>query len=112
MNILAIGLALIVAVILALFAGAAKADQVATDTVMAGVGSKTTYVGAGGISLSWLFTSEFGFVFGAFVALAGLVMNMYYSRKRDRREQAHERRLQEEHELRMQALRLDVPDGK
>lgn len=66
-------------------------EQSTVDTTMAAIGSKTTYTGAVGTSLSWLFSSEFGIAAGVLLGLLGFALNWYYSRKRDQREQhAHE----------------------
>lgn len=67
------------------------------DQVMASLGGKTTQVGAGTSLLGWLTSSEFGVVAGIVIGVVGLSMQWWYSRKRDRREQA-------EHEARMRGM--------
>ena len=55
---------------------------------MATIGSKTTYTGAAGTTLSWLFSSEFGIAAGVLIGILGFALNWYYSRRRDQRAQA------------------------
>lgn len=73
--------------------------QQAVDVTLAAAGSKATYAGAGTFSLGWFLSSEFGILVGLVIGVGGLLVNWYYSRKRDRREQA-------EHDLKM-LLRKD-----
>lgn len=69
-------------------------DQQTLDASMAAAGSKATYTGAGAFSVGWLLSSEFGILVGIVIGVAGLLVNLYYSRKRDKREQAeHDRRM-------------------
>lgn len=64
------------------------------DATMAAIGSKATYTGAGASVMGWVFSSEFGVLFGIFLGLSGLAINWYYKAKADRREQAeHDRRM-------------------
>jgi hypothetical protein len=72
--------------------------QTTLDAALAAVGSKVTYAGSGGSVLAWLASSEAGVVFGLFMGLAGLIVNFVFKLREDRRQQ-------EEHEQRMQALR-------
>lgn len=64
------------------------------DATLAAIGSKSTYAGVGTLSVGWFLSSEFGVLTGLVLGISGWLMNFYYSRKRDKREQA-------EHELRM-----------
>jgi uncharacterized membrane protein YuzA (DUF378 family) len=68
------------------------------DAAIATGASKATQVGATTSVVSWLLSSEFGMIAGLVIGLAGLSTNLYFAKKRDRREQA-------EHEARMRALR-------
>jgi hypothetical protein len=64
------------------------------DAALAWFAPKATYGGAGVAGGSWFMSSEFGVVVGVCFAGAGYATTLYYSRKRDKREQA-------EHEMRM-----------
>jgi hypothetical protein len=64
------------------------------DAALAWFGPKATYGGAGVAGGSWFMSSEFGVVVGVCFAGAGYATTLYYSRKRDKREQA-------EHDARM-----------
>lgn len=75
-----------------------QASQVSIDAAVAAAGSKATYAGAGGAGLGWLLSSEMGVLIGVIIGIAGLAVNFYFKRREDRR-------LSEEHELRMEALR-------
>lgn len=68
--------------------------QQTLDATLAATGTKATYTGAGTFTVGWLLSSEFGILVGIVIGVAGLVMQFYYSRKKDRREEA-------EHQLRM-----------
>lgn len=68
--------------------------QATVDATLATVGSKATYTGASASVLGWMFSSEFGVLFGLFLGLAGLAVNWYYRAKEDKRQQLeHERRM-------------------
>ena len=68
----------------------------ALDSTMAAIGSRATYTGAGTTGLGWWLSSEAGILIGIVIGLAGLAMNWWYSRKRDKREeQEHQRRMGE-----------------
>ena len=61
------------------------------------VASKTTYAGATTATLGWITSSEFGVLVGLVVAVLGLLTNLWFQHRRDRREQI-------EHEKRMKKL--------
>lgn len=61
-------------------------EQEAGDTLLAAVGSKATYTGAGTTTFSWMFSSEFGIAVGVLIGVLGFLLNWYYSRRRDQRE--------------------------
>lgn len=67
------------------------------DTIGLAVGKAGTYGGGTSALLFGLTASEFAAIVGALVAIAGLVIQWYFNRRRDRREQ-------EEHEARMRSL--------
>lgn len=71
--------------------------QQTVDATLAAAGTKATYTGAGTFTVGWLLSSEFGILVGIVIGVAGLVMQFYYSRKKDKREQA-------EHDARMGKL--------
>lgn len=69
-------------------------EQATLDATLAAAGSKATYTGAGTFSVGWLLSSEFGILVGLVLGVGGFLVQLYYSRKRDRREQAeHDRRM-------------------
>jgi MFS superfamily sulfate permease-like transporter len=68
--------------------------QSTVDATLATVGTKATYTGAGTFTVGWLLSSEFGILVGIVIGVAGLAMQFYYSRKKDKREQAeHEQKM-------------------
>lgn len=67
------------------------------DVALSAVGSKATYAGAGTSFAGWLFSSEFGVLAGIVLGVLGLVVNVYFRRRQDAREQR-------EHEARMRKL--------
>lgn len=67
------------------------------DVTLAAVGSKATYTGAGTSLVGWLMSSEFGVLAGIVLGVVGLLVNLYFKRKQDAREQR-------EHEARMRKL--------
>ena len=71
------------------------------DATLATLGHKATVAGATGSGISWILSSQTGVAIGIIAALAGLVTNFYFSRKRDAREA-------EEHALRMEELRNEL----
>ena len=75
--------------------------QVAADAALAASASKATYGGAASLGIGALFSNEAAAMAGALVAVLGLLMNLYFRRRQDRREQ-------EEHELRMQSIKRDA----
>lgn len=72
-------------------------EQQHVDVSIAALGSKATYAGAGASVAGWLFSSEFGVLAGIVLGVAGLLVNIYFRRLQDRREQR-------EHEARMRKL--------
>lgn len=73
-------------------------QQESLDATIAAGGSKATYTGAGAATVGWFLSSEFGVLCGIVIGLAGLLVNIYFKRREDKR-------LQEEHEFRMKELR-------
>lgn len=59
----------------------------ATDVALASVASKTTQVGAFTVIGGWWFTNEAAVLYGLVIGLGGLILNWYYRRKADRREE-------------------------
>jgi hypothetical protein len=58
------------------------------DATLAAVGNRTAQAGGGTTVASWILSSEFGVLVGIIIGVSGLVMQWYYNRKRDKREQA------------------------
>jgi hypothetical protein len=70
--------------------------QTSIEATISASASKATYAGASTSVAGWLLSSEFGMVVGLIIAIAGLLTNFYFQRKRDKREQAeHERRMRD-----------------
>lgn len=68
--------------------------EIAYEATMATVGSKATYGGASATVASWFLSSEFGMLMGIFIGVVGLVVNVYYKHKEDkRRQEEHDRRM-------------------
>jgi hypothetical protein len=67
------------------------------DSAIAATASKITYTGASTSAVAWVFSSEFGILFGVLIGLGGFVVNLYYKRKQDKREQ-------DEHDKKMNSL--------
>lgn len=68
------------------------------DAALAAAGSKVTYTGAGTSLLGWLTSSEAGVVIGIVLGIVGLLVNLYFKHREDKRQQV-------EHETRMRAIR-------
>jgi len=71
------------------------------DAAVAAIGSKVTYAGSASSLLGWLATSEAGIVIGILVAIIGLVVNVVFKLREDRRQQ-------EEHDERMRLLHAEA----
>lgn len=64
------------------------------EATMAAIGQKTTIGGASATGLAWMVSNEFLGLMGLLVAVAGLLVNTYFKRKEDARQQAlHEANL-------------------
>lgn len=72
--------------------------QTTIDATLAAAGSKATYTGAGASLVGWLTSSEAGVIFGIVLGVIGLLVNLYFKHRDDRRQQT-------EHEARMRAIR-------
>lgn len=72
--------------------------QETLEAAVAALGSKVTYAGSAGSILGWMTSSEGGVAIGILVAIVGLFVNVVFKLREDRRQQ-------EEHDQRMQALR-------
>jgi hypothetical protein len=67
------------------------------DVTLAAIGSKATYTGAGATFVGWILSSQFGVLAGVLIGALGLLLNFYFRRRQDAREQ-------QEHEARMRKL--------
>lgn len=74
------------------------------DAAAASAASKATYAGASLTVSSWLLSSEFGVLVGVLIGLIGLVVNIYFKFRDDRRNAAAHRAEMREHEKRMKLL--------
>jgi hypothetical protein len=72
-------------------------DQDHIDVSIAAIASKATYAGAGTTITGWLFSSQFGVLAGIVLGVLGLLVNLYFKRRQDVRDQT-------EHEARMRKL--------
>lgn len=70
----------------------------AAEVVGAAIGSKVTYAGAGVSAASWWLSSEGGVLVGIALGVIGLIVNVHFKLRRDRREHA-------EHTARMAAIK-------
>lgn len=77
-------------------------SQTTIDATLAAVGHRSAQAGGGTTVASWILSSEFGVLVGIVIGVSGLLIQWYYNRKRDKREEA-------EHALRM-VLRKDSLD--
>lgn len=66
----------------------------AIDATGVAITAKVTQVGALSTFFSWLVSSEGGMLVGIVIGLIGLVVNLFYQHRRDKREQIeHEKRM-------------------
>ena len=66
----------------------------ATDAALAAIGHKTAQAGGATTLLGWFTSSEGTAIVGLIGMLTGLAIQLYYNRRRDKREQAeHDRRM-------------------
>ncbi|CAN7536502.1 holin [Variovorax sp. LjRoot130] len=82
----------------------------AIEATVAAAGSKVTYTGAGASVASWLLSSEFGVAAGLLLGIAGLLVNIYFKRQENLRQQARDEREKEEHQARMRRLERSEAD--
>lgn len=78
-----------------------QAVDTAVDATIAAVASKGTWLGSLTSVVGFLTSSGFGVFVGAVIGITSLLIQWYYRKKQDRREEAAERRAQAEHEKRM-----------
>ena len=72
----------------------------AIDATGVAITAKVTQVGAGATFFSWLVSSEGGMLVGIMIGMIGLIVNLFYQHRRDKREQI-------EHEKRMSKLETE-----
>lgn len=66
----------------------------AIDAAAATIGTKAAYTGATTTVGGWLISSEFGVIAGLLIGVTGLLTNLYFNHRRDRREEReHQRRM-------------------
>jgi mannose/fructose/N-acetylgalactosamine-specific phosphotransferase system component IIC len=66
----------------------------AIDATAAALGTKAAYTGATTTIGSWMLSSEFGVLAGLMIGVLGLLTNLYFQHRRDRREEReHQRRM-------------------
>lgn len=69
-------------------ASAAGVVDVARELTVATAAGKVTYAGVGSIGYGWLFSNEFAVAAGFLIGVAGFLVNLYYRRRADRRQEA------------------------
>lgn len=67
-------------------------SQEAFDVAAAASGAKATYGGAGTTVLGWWLSSEAAVLMGIVIGVSGLLVQWYYSHRRDQREEARHQR--------------------
>jgi len=72
--------------------------QQTAEAAAAAVASKMTYAGAGTSVWGWFASSEAGVILGIVIGVIGLLVNIFFRLRQDRRHQT-------EHEARMRAIR-------
>ena len=75
-----------------------ETTSAAAEGFGAAIGSKVTYAGAGVSAASWWLSSEAGVFVGIALGVIGLIVNVYFKLRRDKREHA-------EHQARMAAIK-------
>lgn len=65
-----------------------QTDPNLADAAIAMVGHRTAQGGAGASVLGWVTSSEAGVVLGIVIGVVGLLVQWYYNRRRDKREEA------------------------
>lgn len=78
-----------------------QAVDAAVDATITAVANKGTWLGSVTSVVGFLTSSGFGVLVGAVIGITSLIIQWYYRRKQDRREEAADRRAQAEHERRM-----------
>ena len=81
-----------------------KTDTAVEAAVAAGIGQKTTAIGAAGAAGGWIFSSEFAAVAGLLIALIGLLINWHFRRVEAGFKREENERQKREHEARMRQL--------
>lgn len=61
-------------------------QDTATEALVISIASKTTYTAGAASFMGWLASIDILSLVGAFVAVAGLVVNVYFLIRKDRRE--------------------------
>lgn len=61
--------------------------EITVEATLAAVGQKVTVGGASATGLGWFFSNEFLGLAGLLIAIAGLLVNVYFKRKEDARQQ-------------------------
>lgn len=95
-------------------------QEASANTVISTVASKATYGGAAASVFGWLASSEAGVVFGVLLGVIGLLVNVWFKFREDKRQELrqqiedearvrHEQRQQVEHEARLRAIQGEYP---
>lgn len=75
------------------------------DMTLAAAGKVTTYAGGAGAVFGGLTASDIGVIGGLVIAILGWFTQLYFSRRRDKREQADRAERRAEHEARLEQMR-------
>lgn len=73
----------------------------AVEAAVAASASKATYGGAATMGVGWLMSNEFAVLAGLVLGFAGFVVNLYFRRRQDRRDER-------EHALRIAAIEREA----
>jgi len=83
-------------------------QQEILDTTMASAGAKATYTGAGTVTAGWLLSSEAAVLYGIVIGLAGWVVQLIFSFRKERREAAARRDAEAAHKADMRERELRI----
>jgi hypothetical protein len=73
-----------------------QANEELTDVAISAAASKVTYAGSASVGIGWLMTNEAAVFFGILIGIGGLLVNWWYKRKADKREEElHSLRIKE-----------------
>ncbi len=81
-----------------------KTETAVEAGLAAGIGQKTTAIGAAGAAGGWFFSSEFAALAGFLIAVIGLLINWHFRKVEAGYKREQNEREKREHEVRMRQL--------